>query len=124
MWIGELKTRLSLLKKMDRETIKIETPVDKHNVILNSYITGGEKRQIRRVLFESAEPLKAEGVENNRMGNLLIEAAENKSVELVVVSVDDMIENVLQKVLDMKSKDYEFVLKEVDKVAKGLDFLG
>ncbi len=109
---------------MDRETIKIETPVDKHNVILNSYITGGEKRQIRRVLFESAEPLKAEGVENNRMGNLLIEAAENKSVELVVVSVDDMIENVLQKVLDMKSKDYEFVLKEVDKVAKGLDFLG
>ena len=107
----------------ERETKIIETPVDKHRVVLASYITGSEKRQIRKALFENAEPIKTEGVENNRIGNLLIEAAENKSIEIVVKSVDAETDNVLQKVLDMKSNDYDFVLKEVDKITKGLDFL-
>ena len=52
-----------------------------------------------------------------------IEEAENKSIEVVVVSVNGKTEGIIDLILDMKGDDYDFVKKEVENVSKDTGFL-
>jgi len=109
---------------MDRETIKIITPVDKHEVVLNAWITGKEVREIQSPFMDimnvSVKDRKPDVEINNT--SAAFEKSENKTIELVVVSVDGVSEGVLAKVLSMKGKDYEFVYKKVNEITSGENF--
>ena len=95
----------------------VKTPINKIKVELKSWITGRQQREIDNVAIASAEI----SIENNKPNISKIQASvarkiEDKSIEVVVVSVNDSTEKVLDAVLDMHSADYNFILEQVNKV--------
>jgi len=100
---------------MERELKKITTPIGKNVIELKSWLTGREKREIMSV-FLSDTPIGKEK-ELEIKGNKMIEA-QNKTIEMVVASIDGEKEpkNILNKILDLRSDDFDFVLVEIDKI--------
>lgn len=93
-----------------------ETPIKKHKIELKEYITGRDMRALKDIYLKigKIDPL-GQGVTdiNPEVAN----QAENKSIELVVISIDDNKEGILEKILDMPSEDYTFVMGKINEVA-------
>jgi len=109
---------------MERETKEIVTPVDKHKVVIKAWITGREKRALGRPFLSGMKFSVTEGepkAEDINPGELM-EKAENIAIETIVVSVNGQTEKIVDKILDMKEKDYEFVKSEINKVTTEVDF--
>ena len=104
--------------EINRETIEIETP-NKHKVVLKSWLTGREKRGLKKPLMNRMKlDIEGKGVlEDAHLGELY-EEMEDLTIKAVVVSVDGDTENVVEKVLNLKEEDYDFVLAEIDKIVK------
>ncbi|MCK9543323.1 MAG: hypothetical protein M0R03_14975 [Novosphingobium sp.] len=96
----------------NRETIIIKTPISNAEVVLKSWITGREKREINNVLFKDVE---FEG-QSYRIGGEKLAQLKDKTIEIVVVSINGVTENVLDILLDMRSEDYDYVLSKVDEI--------
>jgi len=107
---------------MERETITIETPLDKHKVVLKAWLTGKEVRDLRNI-YLSKMTIGEKGNPKVNPAEVANEV-EDKAIETVVISVNGKKENVLETILNMKSKDYSFVRKKVDEITKDTDFLG
>lgn len=109
---------------MNRETKTITTPADKKEIVLNSWITGREKRELKRIFLEQTNAANT-AEENKKKMNVadLVEKAENRAIEMIVVSVDGKKEKIVDEILNMKAKDYDFVISEINKVSKETDFL-
>lgn len=107
---------------MERETLTIETPIDKHKVMLKAWITGKEKRELRNIFFEG---IKFSGKEAESIGNSaeIMNKAEDKAIETVVVSVNGKQEGILDLILGMKMQDYDFVKAEINKITAEQSFL-
>ena len=107
---------------MPRETKVIETPLEKDKVELKVWITGREKRELRNIFLENVKfnENKPESIGNSAD---IINQAENKAIETVVVSVNEDSKDILNKILEMKAKDYDFVIREINKITKEEDFL-
>jgi len=107
---------------MDRETTTIKTPSGA-SIKIKTYITGRESEQIQDILYKSMN-LSAIANESNREANLnlnngsFITEQTHKTIELMVVSVDDKTDKILDTILDMKQKDYLFVISEIEKITK------
>ena len=105
---------------MNRETKNIETPIDKHKIVLKSWISGREKRELRDILLT--------GMKMGKDGNVITDPqttskTEDKAIELLIVSIDGDDKDILNKVLDMKSADFDFLMKEIDNIRVDKDFL-
>lgn len=106
---------------MEREIRKIS--VGGHEIELKTYVTYGESRMIENAgLSEMKMALGSDGqpVVGNFDAALFAEKAQNKAVEIIIVSFDGISEGILQKVLDLPRADGEAVVKEVEKVRNGL----
>jgi len=106
----------------NRETIEIETP-SKHKVVLKAWLTGKEKRALSKPLMNRMK-FDAEGrsiLEENKFGDMY-EEMQDLTINTVVVSVDGNTENVVEKILEMKDEDYDFVIAQIDKVVKKENF--
>jgi hypothetical protein len=79
-------------------TIKITTPIEKKEVELKAFLTGGEKM----ILSDT------EGKTNVEITNVMIKS--------VVISVSGIKENVPDLVKGLHGKDFDFVLQEITKV--------
>jgi hypothetical protein len=103
----------------DRETHQIITPIKGHVVLLRSWINGREKQKIDGAMFRSIQT-EGEGKEMKpRMNETVISGQQNAAIETVVISVDGNEIDVLNRVLDMRVKDFEFVTGIVDKIVEG-----
>ena len=107
------------------ETKIVKTPVDKIEVALKTFITGRDKRILKSVFLKGMEiemdGNKAKSIPIN-MDKLTTEA-EDIAFTTVIVSVGGVKEKIVDKVLDMNSKDYDFIVEEVNKITKDDDFL-
>jgi len=109
---------------MNREMKTIKTPIDKHEVVLKSWITGREKRDLRRIFLEKTNiPTTGKTEEVKINAAETIEDAENKAIEMIIVSVNGKKEKILDEILDMKAGDYDFVVSEINKVSRETAFL-
>jgi len=102
-----------------RPTQIIETPVDKHKVEIKTYVSGGEMEQIQGVWLGSMEMEIKPGEQTPKMPKIkgsLISQANHKTIEVLVVSIDGKKEDILQGILDMQHKDYQFVIDELNKM--------
>lgn len=102
---------------MQRETITLETPRSKTKVEVKTYLTGREKRAITTAYFNdklevNSETRVVKGIDFN-----IINKAEEIAWNSIVVSIDGKTENIVNTILDMHSEDYEFIVKEVNKIA-------
>ena len=53
------------------------------------------------------------------MNDTMLASQENARIEAVVVSIDGSEENILDTVLDMRVKDFEFVAEQAQKIVDG-----
>ena len=109
---------------MERETKTITLPVSKKEAVLRTFLTGRETRQLRAIFLNDAE-FSSKGDEQELAGikGRVIEQVENKAIELVVVSVDGSEDKILETILDLHSKDYTFLVKEINEIGGSEDFL-
>ena len=119
----------------ERETIKIITPIKKHEVVLKSYVTEKELKKIKRVWqdyeitmemeAEAGKDKKGKVTQKSKTFNLAdkMDAAEEIALKILVVSVDGKTENILKILNGMRPKDFAFVKKEIDKITEDEDFL-
>lgn len=108
---------------MDRETKTIVTPSG-INVMVNTYVTGRESEQIQDILYKSVN-FSAMTTNSNKEakvnldGGSFITEQTHKVIEIMVVSINDSKENILNTVLDMREVDYTFIVNEINKITKG-----
>ncbi len=104
---------------MERETKKIKTPLGKE-VELKTYLTAGERNELRRIYLENMKVEAKEGVPAiKEIPGTLVEQAEKKLIELAVVSYDGSSENIFGRLLDSMPEEYDFVIEEANKIGKG-----
>jgi len=104
---------------MNRETKEIKTPIDGHKVEIKTYITGREQEQIDDILFSQIKVSAGTNINVKELGGSFMTDQTHKLIEIMVVSVNDKKENILDAILDMKKADYQFVLGELNKATTG-----
>jgi len=104
---------------MPNENINIKLPISGSDVELKSFITAREKREIRSVLLGAAD-FDIAGKSVSAIKPETINQAEDKTFELIVVSVNGNKESILETIMNLHSQDYEFLLIEVNKITEGL----
>lgn len=107
---------------MNRETLTVTTPISKQVVVLNTYLTGREKRQLTNIFLQGNLQFNTESKNVSGIDYALIDKEQDTVWGLVVVSVDGSSEDVVNKILDMRAEDYDFVVKEVNKVRNDTKF--
>jgi hypothetical protein len=98
---------------MDRQTKDLTTP-NNHKVVIKTYITGREERAIRNVYLENID-VTGQGTIKDIKADL-VGKAENKAIEVLVVSVDGKTENLVDVVLDLRKEDYDFVIENINEI--------
>lgn len=103
---------------MDRETRQIKTPIGGQTVVIKAWLTGLEKRKVQNVFLEA---MQIEGVVAGEKPNVkltpeIADKAQDIAFETVIISIDDKTDNLAQRVLEMRSQDYDFVVSEINKV--------
>lgn len=110
------------MSEQNRETIEIVTPVDAHKVVIKSYITGGELREMENVFLRGQEQqLKAGEKPSILMTVDLVDKSQDAKLALIVVSIDGNPEptSIIPRLLDFRSKDFSFVVAKVNEVIAG-----
>lgn len=99
------------------ETIEIRTPIDNHILNLKKWLTGGDTRNINAVLLDDLEIAAGNAVQTEaKIKGEKLTRMVDKQIETVVIDIDGSNENILERLLSMRSDDYNFVVQEVQKV--------
>lgn len=102
---------------MERKTIKFKTPVDKHEVEIYEYLTGGESEQIQEVMSDNLE-MDFSGTVGGKIGGKSVLKARDKTLEIMLVSVNGEKKELVKKVKDFRESDYRFVVEKVNEINK------
>ena len=88
-----------------RETKIVTTPVGKQKVVLHTYVTGREKRQLRDIYLDTTT---TDGQKFN--------AAQDTAWNIIIVSIDGNTENIVDTILNMHNEDTAFLTDTVNEV--------
>jgi len=102
---------------MARETTKFKTPVDKHEVEIYTYLTGGESEQIQDVMFDSVNMEIGTEVGGNIKGSVMRKSSD-KTLEIMLVSIDGETDDLLKKIKDFRKEDYKFAVEKINEITK------
>ncbi len=106
---------------MQRETTTFTTPYSKQVVVVKTYLTGREKRQLQNALLNTGElqfnidTKKIEGI-----SGALADKEQDTLWALIVDSIDGKADDIVNTILDMRSEDYEFVVKKINDINAGI----
>jgi hypothetical protein len=105
---------------MERETKKITTPSGKV-AELKTYFTAGETKELSLVFLKGMkldyDSETKKPIVKDISGSLMNEA-ENRAIELVVVSFDGSNENILGRLLELRTNEFDFIMKEINEITK------
>lgn len=102
---------------MTSETKTIKTPSGKE-VILKSYLTARERNELRGI-FLRAMKISPSGEQTQEISGEVTEQAEQKLIELAVISYDGSAENILERLLNSAPEEYDFVVAEANRISAG-----
>jgi len=105
-----------------RQTKKFKTS-DNKEIEIYTYITGGEARIITDIFLEGVSfELGEDGKpKTNQINAGLSSKAQDKLIEILIVSIDGKKENILDEVLGLKKEDFDLIISELDKIQNGID---
>ena len=103
---------------MQRETKEIKTPsgVD---VTIYTYLTGGEMRDLQRVLLKGVEIADMTNPAPDLKGfkaETMLEA-QDYLLKVLVVSVNGITDNIGKTILDMRQTDTQFILDALNSIS-------
>lgn len=102
----------------NRETLKFKTPIGNKEIEIKAWLTGQEQRTIRNPFFENAS-FGITGIEKFQFSSELINKAQDLAFEIVVVSIDGTKDNIIQRILDMRAEDFDFIVKKINEITSG-----
>lgn len=94
---------------------EITTPRGKHKIELKEYITGRDMRELKDIYLKVGK-IDATGQGMTDIKPEILNQAENKSIELAVISIDGATEGILEKILDMPAEDMNFIMDAVQEI--------
>ncbi len=101
------------------ETKIIETPVERRKVELKCWLTGRDRRAIDSVFYADIDiGVKNKEPEISGMKGNLINKAQDKVIETMIISIDDNKEDILNRFLEMRDDDCDFIFKEIEAITK------
>jgi len=115
------------MEAQTRETKFIETPITKTKVEIKTYITGREQQNVEVNAHENMV-LKAKNLDKNKTPEMDVPVGNfgalrsNEYIKVIVVSVNDSKENILDTILDLPLPDFNFVAQELNKIIDGSEF--
>lgn len=105
-----------------RATVEYKLKSGNHVVTLKEYLTGREKRSIKNALWTGKSMKIKDGKgESDPVPMEDIDASTNRTIELMVVAIDGKTENILDRVLDMRDRDYDDVLEKIEELTGPID---
>jgi len=117
---------------MTRETKEIVLPNGTDKIILNAYITGRDRRKMTSVFLKEEKDISPECIKQKGLKGTLYEEAQDMAFKIIVVSINGKKDgddngdgtkfSVVDFILDLPSKDFEFVVKEVNDVSNDKKF--
>jgi hypothetical protein len=92
---------------------------------LKAWLTGREKRKLRSVFLRDVELTAGKDGESaiNGVKGSAIEEAENVAIECVVEELEGKAEDILTRVLDLRSDDYDALIAAINEVTSDKRFL-
>jgi hypothetical protein len=103
----------------ERETKEFTTPGG-HKVILCTYLTGREAKELKAIMYADLKINATEAASGkSALSDIpvtFVLAQEDKAIELLVVSLDGVTENVVDKLGDLPEPDYNAVIAEIQKI--------
>lgn len=106
-----------------RNTKKITLPTTKFEVEIYEYITGGEKRKINDLLMSSSVIDSGTQQLKGEIPMKLINEANDLALSILVKSIDNSIESIVERIKELPSLDYDFLLKEINSITNNESFL-
>lgn len=102
----------------ERETKKITTPKG-NEVVMNTYLTGRERRDMQGIfLKDTSIDGKSGQMEITNFKGSTITEANDFILKSLLVSLNGNTENVFDRVLDLHGDEYDFIKNEVDNISK------
>ena len=102
----------------DRESKEFITPNDKHKVIIKTYLNVGELREVER-LFLSNLKMNDKGVIEQTYDGTIINRAQDKLLEMAIISINDDVKNILSRVLSFRKEDFDFLVEQLNEMKAG-----
>lgn len=115
---------------MNRETKTIQTPSGK-TIVLNSYITGRERRALTNVYLSGGLNFDFTGENVKGLDAALVDKAQDLAFRTVIVSFDghkdgDTVDgkqfSIVDAILDLHDADTQFIIKAVNEVTTDKSF--
>lgn len=103
---------------MERETREITTPIDNHKVVIKTYLTGREYREIENVFLSQAK-VNSGGEQTGSFDGSIVKVAEDKLIEQSIISIDGATDDLLNKALDFKNADFAFLVGQLNEMKYG-----
>jgi len=98
---------------MEREILEIITPNSNQKLKLKKYLTGRESRNITASLLDNVS------YDDNQQPKFSAETmtkSQDATINEVVESIDDKTDNILDTILDMDARDFDFIIEEINKI--------
>ena len=93
----------------NRETKEIK--IGEHTVVVNTYLTGREVRDIENALIDKLEMKQTpSGQEISGIKGSVLKEREDNQIKAVVVSMDGSADNLLNRLLDLPAGQYDEVM--------------
>jgi len=103
---------------METEKIEIVTPITNTKILLKSWLTGREKREITGSILQEAE-FKSDALDKPIFKGNVLQKMEDISIKMIVIKINDedlKPEEILDRILDLRSEEYDFIIKEINKI--------
>lgn len=97
-------------------TKKFKTPVDEHEVEIRLWLTARQRRDIDGILRSQAK-LDEKGKAVS-IGASILDEMQDKLLQTMIVSVDGNKDDILNRVLELKETDFNFIVKEINEVTE------
>src|SRR4051812_42848329 len=100
---------------MERTTRTITTS-GKHVVVMHDYVTGREMRQIQDIFFRTMEIKSATDISGFKASSA--SEAQDMALSILLVSVDDSTDDLVEKVLDLPAPEFEEIIAAVNEITE------
>ena len=98
-----------------REFLTLTTPVSQQTVVVKAWINAREKREISSIYLANAKFDSASKQVINSDPNVT-QMVQDAELRTTIISIDGSADDIVNRCLDMKVQDFEFVVKEVEKI--------
>lgn len=103
---------------MPRETKEIITPSGL-KVLVKTWISAGEANIVKQEMLKTMKIDPSTGKQTSEITGDFLISQEKTLLGLLVVSVNGETETVVDKLLESRNEDYQFVISEVNKIYSG-----